>query len=60
MLSTLMKDIVADSSGATAIEYGMIAALITLTIAGSLYLFASETIEMWEGVASNVAEATGP
>ncbi len=59
MKSTLLKDIVEDTSGATAIEYGLILALIAITITASLQLFAGEAIRMWGRVSTEVATATG-
>lgn len=41
----------ADERGATAIEYGFIAALISLGILSALNAFASTTISMWTNVA---------
>lgn len=59
MFSTLMKNIVDDTSGATAIEYGLIVALIGIAIIGSVSAMAGETITMWDGVASAVIDAIG-
>ncbi len=47
MISTLMKDIVDDQTGGTAIEYGLIVALIAIAIVGSLTAFAGEGNELW-------------
>jgi pilus assembly protein Flp/PilA len=43
--------------GATAVEYGLILALIVLMIIGALSLFASKTINMWNNVAEQVVKA---
>jgi pilus assembly protein Flp/PilA len=51
--------IAGDSRGATAIEYGLIAALIVIAMIGGLNLFAGSAIKMWNGVAANVSAATG-
>jgi pilus assembly protein Flp/PilA len=59
MISTLMKNLVEDQSGATAIEYGMILALVALAIIGSLSAMAGETIQMWNNVARDVVAAIG-
>jgi pilus assembly protein Flp/PilA len=58
MISTLMKNLVEDQSGATAIEYGMIVALIAIAIIGSISSFAGEATEMWDGVARDVVDAS--
>ena len=59
MISTLMKNLVEDQSGATAIEYGLILALVALAIIGSLSAMAGETIQMWNNVARDVVAAIG-
>ncbi|MDP5103602.1 MAG: Flp family type IVb pilin [Erythrobacter sp.] len=57
MFSTLMKDIFTDEAGATAIEYGLILALIAIAITVSLQAFAGEAIAMWDNVATRVVDA---
>jgi pilus assembly protein Flp/PilA len=59
MKSTVMKNLVDDTTGATSIEYGLILALIAIAISVSVQAFAGEAIEMWDGVSSDVVEATG-
>jgi pilus assembly protein Flp/PilA len=54
---TLMKEIVDDTSGAAAIEYGLIVALIVLALLASLQGVAGETITMWENVEARSADA---
>ncbi len=46
-------------AGATAIEYGLIVALIFVVMAGSLRLVAGKAILMWDGIAVNVETAIG-
>lgn len=46
-----------DEGGATAIEYGLIAALVFIAILGGVGMVASETISMWNDVSSNASEA---
>lgn len=61
MFSTLMKDLVGDQSGATAIEYGLIVGLIAIGIIGSVTALAGETIELWTGTETSVTDVTdGP
>jgi pilus assembly protein Flp/PilA len=43
-----------DERGATAVEYGLILALIVLAILGALTGFANKSIEMWDNVAETV------
>jgi pilus assembly protein Flp/PilA len=47
--------LVRDKKGATAIEYGLIVALIVIAMIGGLKLFAGSTISMWNDVQQNVA-----
>jgi len=44
-----------DQKAATAVEYGLIIALIVLAMMAGLSQFASTTIRMWNDVAANVA-----
>lgn len=44
--------------GATAIEYGLIVALIGIAIIGSISLFAGNTIDMWNYVSTTIRNAT--
>ena len=50
MLSTFTKALVDDQSGATAIEYGLIAALVVVALIASLQSVATTTIAMWDNV----------
>ncbi|MFZ9395851.1 MAG: Flp family type IVb pilin [Erythrobacter sp.] len=58
-LSKLLKRIGNDNSGATAIEYGLIAALIVIAMLGALNSVASETISMWGAVTDEVSSVNG-
>ena len=49
-----LRRICADDRGATAIEYGLIVALIVLAMMASLQLFASSSIAMWNDVETKV------
>ncbi|MFN3387700.1 MAG: Flp family type IVb pilin [Allosphingosinicella sp.] len=46
-----------DERGASAVEYGLIIALVVLAMIGALSQVAGSTIGMWNGVQENVAEA---
>jgi pilus assembly protein Flp/PilA len=46
-----------DQTGATAVEYGLILALVVLAAMGALVGLASVTIEKWENVAEQVDQA---
>ena len=59
MLTRLSKTFVTDQTGATAIEYGLIAALIALAIIVSANTVADNTNAMWTYVANEVNAVTG-
>jgi pilus assembly protein Flp/PilA len=46
-----------DTRGATAIEYGLIAALIVIAMMAALQGLANETIAMWGNVESDMQDA---
>ncbi|WP_240505868.1 Flp family type IVb pilin [Erythrobacter colymbi] len=52
-----MKKLVGDQSGATAIEYGLILALIALVMSVALQDVAGTTIQMWNRVESESVAA---
>ena len=58
MLSTFLKELRGDTTGATAIECGLIASLIVIGMMGALQLFASSAIGMWDRVSDDVVEAS--
>ena len=47
-----------DCKGATAIEYGLIAALIVIASMAALEGLASQTVGMWNDVATKVTDAS--
>lgn len=49
-LRTLLKRVGADNAGATAIEYGLILALIAISIISVVNGLASETTDLWDTV----------
>ena len=59
MLSTLLKNIVDDTAGATAIEYGLIASLIVVAMLAALQSVASSTNMMWNNVETRATAAMG-
>lgn len=54
----LLSALRTDQRGSTAVEYGLILALMFLAIIGSVSAFAGEVIEMWTDVDSRVDTAT--
>jgi pilus assembly protein Flp/PilA len=57
-MSRLLKKLRPDERGATAVEYGLIAALIVLAMIGALGGVADVTVNMWNNVSSNVQKNT--
>ena len=53
----LLKAIASDISGATAVEYGLILALIFLAMVAAVQNFGNVTIAMWTGVADKMQNA---
>lgn len=49
-LRTLFKRVGADNAGATAIEYGLILALLALAALGAMSGLGNETTTLWETV----------
>lgn len=58
-IAALLSALLRDRQGATAIEYGLIAALIVVSMMVALSAFADTTIGIWEMVSRVVVE-TGP
>ena len=56
---TLLKNLFRDTLAATAVEYGLIVAMIVLAMLVALQGVASETISMWQDIDSDVAAAVG-
>ena len=54
----LIKKIYLSNKGATAVEYGLILALIALTAMVAITGVANETVNMWNGVADEVTEVS--
>lgn len=50
----LIRALALNKKGATAIEYGLIAALIVVAMVGALGGLADTTINLWNNVAANV------
>ena len=58
MIKTCVNRLLRDQRGATAIEYGLICALISMAAIGAMRSFAGESITMWMGVVSTVLSGT--
>ena len=57
-LYILIAEFRSDRRGATAIEYGLIAALIVVAAIGGMKAFGSGLIEMWDHVNTEVTTAS--
>jgi pilus assembly protein Flp/PilA len=57
-MKTLFNRFVNDESGATAIEYGLIAALLAVVIIGSLQLVGTELTATFTKVSTELGKAT--
>jgi pilus assembly protein Flp/PilA len=53
----MLRRLINDRKGATAIEYGLILALIVIAIIGGMSMFANTTVGMWNNVSSAVVTA---
>ncbi len=55
-MTELVRSFVMDESGATAIEYGLIAAIVSLTIIGATTLLGTTVRNTFTSVSSTVTE----
>ena len=56
-MSSMISRLLQDEQGATAIEYGLICALLALAIMSALHSFADSTLTMWMYVSSEALDA---
>lgn len=56
-MNILLGRFITDEDGATAIEYGLIAAMISVAIIGALGLVNEEMIEMYNYIGDHINEA---
>ena len=59
MLTTLFRTLKEDTSGTSAVEYGLIVSLIVVGMLVSMQLVATETVALWDTVETNVLNAMG-
>lgn len=57
MTTSSLRWFLRDESGATAIEYGLIAALVCIAAMGAMNAFAGSTIAMYDVVLNAIANA---
>ena len=58
MFFSMIKMIKRDDQGATAVEYGLILALVFLGMIGAVTTVGNETISMWDDIAADVQNAS--
>lgn len=58
-MTTLIRRFLKNDSGATAIEYGLIVAMIFLVVLGAVSLFASRATGTFDKVSAAVSAAIG-
>ena len=56
-MKRIIKRLFGDQAGATALEYGLILALMVLAMMSALNAFADGSIAMWDNVSSKTAAA---
>ena len=56
----MFRKFIEDETGATAIEYALIASLFSTGIIGALVLLRAEYVDMYGEIATGMAEATKP
>lgn len=56
-MKAIIKRLLSDASGATAIEYGLILALMFLAMVSTLNGFADANLNTWEKVSSSMSDA---
>lgn len=54
MIIEFLRKLLRHTDGATAIEYGLILALICIACLGAMGALADTTISMWNGISENV------
>ena len=57
-LRKFLNQLECDASGATAVEYGLILALVFLAMLGAVQGFGDVTIAMWNDISSEMIEAS--
>ncbi|MGB7372814.1 Flp family type IVb pilin [Pontixanthobacter sp.] len=58
-MSQFLKQLLNDDSGATAIEYGLIASLVVIASIGAFDAVANENTGLWAVISSEVSENMG-
>jgi pilus assembly protein Flp/PilA len=59
LISKAQSRFMQDESGATAIEYGLIAVAISVAIAGAVFVFGGELVTVFEGLSGSLQDPNG-
>ncbi|RED15922.1 Flp family type IVb pilin [Parasphingopyxis lamellibrachiae] len=54
-MKNLIRNILHDERGATAVEYGLIVSLIVISMVGALAVLGNSTTTMWNDVSNEVS-----
>ncbi|UVI39134.1 Flp family type IVb pilin [Qipengyuania spongiae] len=57
-MTAFLKTIARDQQGATAVEYGLILALVFLAMLGAVRTFGQNAIAMWDDLSIEITEAS--
>ena len=57
-MTAFLKTIARDQQGATAVEYGLILALVFLAMLGAVRTFGQNAIAMWDDTSETITEAS--
>lgn len=57
-MTAFLKTIARDQQGATAVEYGLILALIFLAMVGAIQSFGRNAIAMWDDTSAEITKAS--
>ncbi|MEZ5708685.1 MAG: Flp family type IVb pilin [Blastomonas sp.] len=55
-MKSFLENLIASRKGATAIEYGLIAALIAVAAMGAMGTFGNKSGQMWNHVEDNIVQ----
>lgn len=57
-MTAFLRQLARDQKGATAVEYGLILALVFLAMLGAVQAFGQNAIAMWDNTSTKIVEAS--
>ncbi|MCV0383665.1 MAG: Flp family type IVb pilin [Erythrobacter sp.] len=57
-MTAFLRQLARDQKGATAVEYGLILALVFLAMLGAVQAFGRNAIAIWDGTSTKIVEAS--